>query len=314
LKNPESLMSLQRRGFFPNPNQKGGDTIEFYSKSGELIVTLKDGVQYLLRFGGPAGAEINAVDSADKKEGDKAEETVSINRFMLVTTRVDASKFPPPELERLPETVEELKEIERMKQKPANLPSSIEVPESPPTTSEPSSSPEKPAESETAEKPAQEKPSETNPSPDAPVPPVQEKPEAVSSAWNSAAQRMVAFQDPPTEAQKIDAPAKTDEPIANAELTEDEWKEKLDATRKKITKENQRKIDKQNEELMKTKNKVAELNGRFADWYYVVSESDYGKLKVTLAQLIERKTAGSSGTGGPPGGFSGGGAFPGFQP
>ena len=55
LKNPESLNSLQRRGFFPNPNQKGGDTIDFYSKSGELIVTLKDGVQYLLRFGGAAG-------------------------------------------------------------------------------------------------------------------------------------------------------------------------------------------------------------------------------------------------------------------
>jgi hypothetical protein len=32
---------------------------------------------------------------------------------MLVTARVDESKFPMPELERLPETVEELKEMEQ---------------------------------------------------------------------------------------------------------------------------------------------------------------------------------------------------------
>lgn len=324
LKNSESLMSLQRRGFFPNPNQKGGDSIDFYSKSGELVVTLKDGVQYLLRFGGAAGAEINAVDTADTadaKEEGKAEEKVSINRFMLVTTRVDESKFPMPELERLPETVEELKEIERMKQKPAEmLPATVL-----PTETEPAGSDAKPTEptvpSEKPAEPAEEKPATVEKpaadpavSPEVPVAP--EKPASFSAQKSNMAGRLVSFQEPQPqdETKKADTPVKPDVPAANSEPTEIEWKERLEATRERITKENQRKIDDRNDKLKKAKNKVAELNGRFADWYYVVSESDYKKLKVTITELIQPKTAGGAGTGAPQGGFPGQGAFPGFQP
>ena len=321
LKNSESLMSLQRRGFFPNPNQKGGDSIEFYSKSGEIVVTLKDGVQYLLRFGGAAGAEINAVDTADTKEEGKAEESVSINRFMLVTTRVDESKFPMPELERLPETVEELKEIERMKKKPAEVPPTTILP----AETEPVGLDAKPIEptvpSEKPVEPAEEKPvpaekpaADPAVSPEVPVAP--EKPATLSVLKSILAGRMVSFQEPQPqdETKKADTPTKPDVPAADSEPTEDEWKEKLKAIREKITKENQRKIDDRDEKLKKAKNKVAELNGRFADWYYVVSESDYKKLKVTITELIQPKTAGGAGTGAPQGGFPGQGAFPGFQP
>ena len=339
LKNSESLMSLQRRGFFPNPNQKSGDSIDFFSKSGELVVTLKDGVQYILRFGGAAGAEINAVDATDAKEEGKTEETVSINRFMLVTTRVDESKFPEPDLERLPETVEELKEIERLKMPapgvtPAGEPKVGEPSEGEPKTSEaaasdatpkePATTTEKPLDPPAAEKPASEKPAlEPAVSPEEPKAP--EKPQAFSTRGDSPAGRLVAFQDPSEEKKpdapakidepaKIDAPAKPDEPKANAEPTEDEWKERLEATRERITKENQRKIDQKNDKLKAAKNKVAELNGRFADWYYVVSESDYKKLKIAITELIQPKTAGGTGIGAPQGGFPGQGAFPGFQP
>jgi len=65
--------------------------------------------------------------------------------------------------------------------------------------------------------------------------------------------------------------------------------------------------------LKKAKNKVAELNGRFADWYYVVSESDYKKLKIAITELIQPKTSGAN-SGASPGGLPGQGAFPGFQP
>ena len=136
---------------------------------------------------------------------------------------------------------------------------------------------------------------------------------------------MVSFQDP-SEEKKPDAPAKSDEPAKGdasaklqepaekAEPTEEEWKERLEATRERITKENQRKIDQKNDKLKAAKNKVAELNGRFADWYYVVSESDYKKLKITITELIQPKTAVGTGTGAPQSGFPGQGAFPGFQP
>ena len=110
---------------------------------------------------------------------------------------------------------------------------------------------------------------------------------------------------------KSEPPAKPEVPAAKAEPTEEEWKERFEAAREKITKENQRKIDDKNDKLKKAKNKVAELNGRFADWYYVVSESDYKKLKITITELIQPKTGGSS-TGSPTGGLPG--AFPGFKP
>ena len=140
---------------------------------------------------------------------------------------------------------------------------------------------------------------------------------------------MVAVQDPQTETKKADEPAKAEpakaepakteaatvDPSAAAqEPTEQEWKEKLDAIREKITKENKRKLDDRDEKLKKARNKVAELNGRFADWYYVVSEADYKKLKVSILELIQPKTAAGVGAGSPPTGFPGGaGAFPGFQ-
>jgi hypothetical protein len=39
------------------------------------------------------------------------------------------------------------------------------------------------------------------------------------------------------------------------------------------------------------KNKVAELNRRFADWYYIISEEDYRKLKIKEEDLIQPKSA-----------------------
>ena len=324
LKNTESLTSLQRRGFYPNPTQSTGDSIDFLAKSGELVVTQKDGVQYVLRFGNSAGAEINAADAPDAKDEAKAEETVSFNRFMLVTARVDESKFPMPELERLPETVEELKQIERMKQKPADLPVIESATEAKPVETAPADKPAEPA----SDKPATEKPADppTPATSDAPATnekPVAEKPAAEKPASASVLSgvpvgRMVAFQEPQDETKKAEAPAKPEVPAANAEPTEEEWKERLEAARERITKENKRKIDDRDEKLQKAKKKVAELNGRFADWYYVINESEYKKLRISLAELVQPKSAAGAGAPGgfqgPGGGFPGQGAFPGFQP
>ena len=320
LSNQESLMSLQRRGFFPNPNQKGGDTVDFYSKSGELIVTLKDGVQYLLRFGGAAGAEITAAEPTENAEG-KVEETVSINRFMLVTTRIDESKFPQPDLERLPETIEELKEIERLKNKPAELaPAAAEF--SPPADEAGSlePKPDVPA----TEKPATEKPTTENPTEEKPV---EEKPAAAipdvpSASLTRSRGKPVAFQVPqepdvpkPDVAKPEATPQNSDTKPAS-ERTDVEWKEELEAARDRINKANQRKIDDRNDRMNTARKKVAELNGRFADWYYVVSEVDYKKLKVTMPELIQPKSSGNAGGAGPgAGGFpGGGGGFPGGFP
>ena len=43
---------------------------------------------------------------------------------------------------------------------------------------------------------------------------------------------------------------------------------------------------------MKTAQKrVRELNGRFADWYYVVSDAEYSKIHLDRAGVIQKKAA-----------------------
>ena len=266
-----TLQALQRRGFFASQTS-GTDSYELYAMNGDLQVTLKDGVQYLLRFGNGAGASFEPVETEETKEGEAPKE-VSINRFLLVTTRLDESKFPPPDLERVPETVEELKAMEAAKKaalQPAVPvePMPTEPPAAEPAATEPANAdPAKPA----GDMPAEEKPAEEKPAGDEPTKdPVARSQDAKGSA------RLVSFQDP--------APP--------AELSDEEWKERLEAERERITKENQRKIDQRNDRMAVGKKRVAELNARFADWYYIVSDSEFKRLKIELADLITKKGVG----------------------
>jgi hypothetical protein len=91
LDNQENLSSLMNRGFFP-VQIDGGDP-EIRAANGEVLVGLKDGVEYVLRFGETADIAT--------KEGEKGEES-QINRYLFVTARLDESKFPPLQLEPLP--------------------------------------------------------------------------------------------------------------------------------------------------------------------------------------------------------------------
>ncbi len=73
-------------------------------------------------------------------------------------------------------------------------------------------------------------------------------------------------------------------------------KERLDAVREKITKENNRLIDARNDKLEAAKKKAAELNARFAEWYYEISDADYKRLRVSLEDLIQKKGAANANT------------------
>jgi hypothetical protein len=86
--------------------------------------------------------------------------------------------------------------------------------------------------------------------------------------------------------QEGQAPAAEMKEEAPKQETPEELKERLELTREQITKENQRKIDERNDRIAKAKKKVQELNARFADWYYVISEDVYKKLRVTQAELV----------------------------
>ena len=59
------------------------------------------------------------------------------------------------------------------------------------------------------------------------------------------------------------------------------------AERERIVKENQRKLDEYKEKRRKAEEKVAELNYRFADWYYVVSEEVFQKIHPSRDEVVK---------------------------
>ena len=85
--------------------------------------------------------------------------------------------------------------------------------------------------------------------------------------------------------------AKADEkPEAKADEAaepKDEEESELDKEIKRIEKENQRKLDEWKDKRGKAEAKVRELNARFADWYYVVSEDEYKKIRLGRGDLIK---------------------------
>ena len=96
LTDKDAVSSLAQRGFYPVPSGPGGE-VEILSANGELDVALNNGVKYVLRFGNISGVE----DSATETDA-------GVNRYLLVTTMVDDSQFPAPELKAVPKTVEEM--------------------------------------------------------------------------------------------------------------------------------------------------------------------------------------------------------------
>ncbi|MEM1226918.1 MAG: DUF4340 domain-containing protein [Planctomycetota bacterium] len=103
----EALMSLASRGFFPVTMGSDGES-EMLSANGELTVSTSDGVEYVLRFGNVSGLT-EEQESNDEEDEDAV--TGGVNRYLLVTTRVDDSQFPAPELQPVPQTITELEAL-----------------------------------------------------------------------------------------------------------------------------------------------------------------------------------------------------------
>jgi len=220
MKDAESQTSLMSRGFYLV--DVGGDGVpEIRAANGEVLVGLKNGVQYVLRFGEVAPST---------KEGEEDK----INRYLFVTARLDESKFPPLELEPLPggDGQPEISKPEEAK----------------PVGQDPATE--------------QAAPKTDAAQPDA-AQPAQDQPAAAGEA---------AKQDGTPEAAK-------------QEMTD------LELERERVRKENQRKQDERNEQLKKANTQIAELNARFAEWYYIISEDEYKKVHLSRNDLISEKAS-----------------------
>lgn len=55
----------------------------------------------------------------------------------------------------------------------------------------------------------------------------------------------------------------------------------------KLAKDYQRQLEEWNDKKKKADNKARELNARFADWYYVISEDVYKKIHLGRSDIIK---------------------------
>lgn len=216
LNNDEAMASLQELGYYVSQSATGFD---LKSANGEVLVELKDGVQYVLRFGAAQATTEGA-------------EQGSLNRYLLVTARVSPSLDKPPTLEPEPQ----------------------DVPVSPAPGA----------------KPGEEKEGGGGQEPAAAQPEAGAKPDA-------------AKQDAADPAK----PSATPPAVDPKQLELD-----------RIRKENKRRLDEYNDKKNKAKGRVVELNARFADWYYVISDEVYKKVHLSRAEIVkESATARDTGFG-----------------
>jgi len=195
---PEAVTSMQQRGFLPLK------TGEILSTDGETIVGMKDGVEYVLRFGAGTTVAGEEATDGDKKAGEGTGETSG--RYLLVMARFNEGLLEKPKLDPLPDAPAEAKKDDAGKDAP------------------------KPADGEAAEK-------------------LKEADEA--------------------------------EAKAQAALEE----------RRRVERENRRKQDEYDDKVKAAQKRVRELNSRFADWYYIVSNKEYAKIHLTRDGILQKKEA-----------------------
>ncbi|HJN11834.1 MAG TPA: DUF4340 domain-containing protein [Pirellulaceae bacterium] len=215
---PESRRSLMQHGYYASATESGD--FELFAANGEVYVGMKDGYEYILRFGSVAITD---------ESGDDG----SLNRYLFVSARVDDSKFPTPELEPEPTSVE-------------------------PAT------------------PAAD---------DAPAPP---DADAEKEDADDAKNDDKKSDDAKSDDAKNDDAKSDDEKKKEAE---EEQKRQLQAAIERVEKENKRKMDTWEEDKKKAADKVSELNSRFSDWYYIISEDVYKRVHLSRNDIIKENAA-----------------------
>lgn len=103
LKRPETLQDLGERGFLPvresnNPNSD----IVLLASEGEITVTLKTGVEYVMRFG-DIQLDPNAEAGQEAAEAATNQDDEGLNRYLFVMAQFNEDAIAKPDLEELPE-------------------------------------------------------------------------------------------------------------------------------------------------------------------------------------------------------------------
>jgi hypothetical protein len=238
-KDLEAVSSLQQRGFLPL--QSG----EILSTEGQTVVGMKDGVEYVLRFG--AGTTVAEPGKAEADgDTDEGADTGEVSaRYLLVMARFNEDLLEKPDLEDLPPLPEEKADK-----------ADTEKPD---------------AEKPDAEKPDSEKSDAA-------------KPDAADAEKGEAQQVADVKQ---ADAEKADEPSAA-ELLKQADEAEAAMQAAIEA-RRRVERENRRKQEAYDDKIDAGQKRVRELNGRFADWYYIVSEDEFNKIHLDREKVVKAK-------------------------
>jgi Domain of unknown function (DUF4340) len=294
LNNSEAMQSLADRGFLPVPVRPGGPR-EIFSTDGEATCTTKDGVRYVLRFGNLSGTSTPEQPSGDSEKPKSA----APNRYLFVMVQFDESQIPKPKLKPVPgAAAQEKSEQPESDKKPAVKPA--DKPAVKPAVKPADKPAEKPADkpadkpvAKPADKPA-EKPA------DKPAAKPAEKPAKPSVPETKTADLQDAAEAPgdqkPAPADKPKAEKSPKAPQADDKKQPETKEPAKPATAAELEKlaverENKRLQDEYNDAVKRGQEKVKELNDRFADWYFIISDDVFQKIHLGLNDVVKKKEA-----------------------
>lgn len=266
---------LGEKGFRVGQNEDGQTQI--VSREGELTAGTKDGVVYKLTFGSVFSGteqEIETGTAEESKAGgkekkDAAKEKVDDqkkSRYLIVRVNFDESLL-------------------------GNPPTEPTKPTPPPGVEPPADSKEDDDKKEEAPKKEAEKKNNDDKKEESKDDPKSDKPEdekKPTTQQNDSAKKEDAGDDKPKKADAADAKkeeAKPDEPKKDLKAEYFEALKRYDAEKGRFTAETAAYAAK----IESGKHKVHELNERFADWYYVISNDSFDKLRLSRAVLIKPK-------------------------
>lgn len=245
-KNQAVVQSLQQKGFYTVAvkNPQGQQVPKVVSNKGEILVGMKDGVEYVLRFG-----EIYRGLEDD-------ENSTGTSRYIYAFARVNKNLLDAPELE--------------------PVPAPLANPSTKPTQKK--NKKDKGAEGDTGEKgKAGNSPSITPPGP---------PPNFVPSTPPPA---NAPTPPPPSVQAKLNDTSNTDSNQSSKDSEFAKKKAERDAEIARIQASNATKQKEYDDKIAEAQKRVNELNANLAEWYYVISNEVYEKIRLERNDFVKAK-------------------------
>jgi len=312
--NQPIFQSLVTKGYFPVGTEVlGKEDISILSNEGEVVVGLQNGVEYVLRFGEITADE--GTPDAGKDEKDKArtddkkdeqgdarkdeKKKTGSNRFMYVVARFNEDLVKKPELTPVPQWKEPAKPAPAKPDapKPETPKPDATKPDAPrpeqPKPQAPKADPAKPEAPKVDEKKADDKKPEGGcedaVKKDEAAPAETKSDDKKDQAETTEAKAPESVKPAASDAVKPPAADPAKSPAADPAKPQaaDAAKVAHDFEVKRITEENQTKQKEYDDKLAAGKKRVAELNARFADWYYIISDAEFQKLRLARKDLVK---------------------------